>query len=80
MAANDRLTLRRAFAEGRLDEFVAQQEARDHEAGASDRLDRVIRAGAPKRAKSAGRTSHFRTADGSSGSKTRRGKVASSRR
>jgi len=80
MADGDRLTLKQALEENRLGAFVAQAESREYETGAADRLDRVIKAGAPKAAKSAGRTSRSRTGGDSSGSRTRRGKAASSRR
>lgn len=45
MTDGDRLTLRRALAEDRLQEFVAQAEPHDYEAGAADRFDRVVGAG-----------------------------------
>lgn len=75
----DRLTLRQALDEDRLAEFVTQEEPRDYEDGAAGRLDLVLRAGA-KPAKPAGRTSRSRTGDGSSGSRTPRGKRASASR
>jgi hypothetical protein len=73
----NRLTLRQALDEDRLADFVAQAELRDYEDGAAGRLDRVIAVGAPKPAKSAGQTSRSRTGDGSTDSRTRRGKRAS---
>ena len=74
----DRLTLRQALDEDRLADFIAQADARDYEADASDRLDRVIRT-AVKATPAKRRTSGSRTAGGSSGSRTRRGKAAASR-
>jgi hypothetical protein len=76
----DRLTLRQALDEDRLADFVAQAEPRDYEDGATKRFDHVVRIGAPKPEKSADRTSHSRTGDGLSDSKTRRGRRASASR
>lgn len=78
MADGDRLTLRQALSEDRLQEFVAQAEARDYETGGSERLDRVIGAGAPTAAPAARRTSGSPSRGGSSGSRTRRGRAATS--
>ena len=74
----DRLTLKQALDEDRFGEFVAQAEGRVYETEAADRFDRVIRA-AVKPVKATGRTSGSRKRDGSSGSRTRRGKAAASR-
>jgi len=80
MADGDRLTLKQAREQGRLPEFAAQAE-RDHmdlhpiSTGQFDAvLGRIV-----KSAPAANRTSRSRTGDGSSGSRTRRGKAAASR-
>ena len=72
------LSLAQAIKEGRLPEFVAQQEAAGLPTGSRETFDRVLRA-AVKGSPAARRTSGSRKRDGSSGSKTRRGKAAASR-
>ena len=73
-----RLTLAEALRTSRLSEFVAQQEAAGLSAANREDFDRVVRA-AVKGGTATGRTLRSRTGDSSSGSKTRRGKAASSR-
>lgn len=73
---DDRLTLADALRDNRLSEFVAQQEAASLPSADREAFDRVVRA-AVKPAKPTNRTSRSRTADGSTGSRTPRGKRAS---
>jgi hypothetical protein len=71
------LTLSEALKTDRLADFVAQQEAAGLSPAEREAFDRVVRA-AVKPAKVVGRTSRSRTGDGSSGSRTRRGRAAAS--
>jgi hypothetical protein len=72
------LSLKKAIQQDRLPEFVAQQEA----AGlppADPKAFEVVVSAAVKAKPAARRTSGSHTADGSTGSRTRRGKAAASR-
>ena len=72
------LTLSEALRTGRLEEFVAQQEAAGLPAADQAAFDSVIRA-AVKPTPAVRRTSGSRKRGGSTGSRTRRGKAAASR-
>jgi hypothetical protein len=78
MVDGDRLTLAEALRSDRLSEFVAEQEAGGLAAADRQRFERVVRA-AVSRGTAEDRTSRSRSGDGSSGSRTRRGKAAVSR-
>lgn len=66
------LTLAEAVKSGRLQEFIAQEEARGVEAGTRKDFDRLIGA-AVKPPREEDRTSRSASADGSTGKKIRRG-------
>jgi hypothetical protein len=70
------LTLAEAIRERRLADFVAQEEARGVGPIDRDAFD-ALAAALVKAPQSEGRTSHSSSGDGSSGTKTRRGKTAS---
>jgi hypothetical protein len=72
------LTLSEALRSGRLPEFVAQQEAAGLPPADRKAFDAVVSA-AIKPTAAARRTSGSHKRDGSTGSKTRRGKAAASR-
>lgn len=78
MADPDRLTLRQALDEDRLSEFIDQQSPRELDLAARAKFKAVLRA-AVKPETVAHQTSGSQTADGSTDSKTPRGKAAASR-
>lgn len=76
--ADSHLSLSKALRDDRLEEFIAQQETAGLPLGDREAFDRVVRA-AVKEKRAARRTSGSPSGDGSTDSKTRRGKAAAYR-